>query len=311
MKKIILPLIALLIFSCNDSAQDKIKGKKKDTTINSDAVSTDNHFSIIAVMHKKMKQVSGIVKDGNFLWAICDNPKSDIYKLDLSGNVVQQLQLKDIQVTDVEDLTVDANYLYIADVGDNDGNRGERQIIKINKAAIGNEKKVGVDGEIIQFSFPSQGDIQKKKKNENDCEAIISYKDALYLFTKRRNDKQTELFVLSKKIGMQTPKSVAMFNSEGLITGAAINSAGSEVALVGYESDHKQPFIWVLSAFNGNNFFSGQHERYQLSDDGKSWQVEGITYKDNTSLLFTCEETPDIPAALYLISKDQLKKYHK
>jgi hypothetical protein len=310
MKKLILLLVAVLIFSCNNSAQDKTKEKKKDTAGNQKAPSANNRFSIIMVLPKKMKQISGMVKDGNFLWAICDNPKSDIYKMDLSGNVVQQLELKNIEVTDVEDITSDADYLYIADVGDNDGNRDERQIIKIKKSTIGSEKKAIVDAEIIQFSFPEQGDV-KKKKNENDCEAIISYKDALYLFTKRRNDKQTELFMLTKQPGTQKLKPIATFNSKGLITAAAINSAGNEVALTGYESDHKQPFIWLLSGFSGNNFFSGQQNRYLLSQDDKSWQVEGITYKDNASLFITCEETPDVQAALYLVTKDQLKKPSK
>ena len=310
MKKIILPLIALLVVSFNACTQDqkKEKGKKKETK--TEAVSkSNNSFSTIAEMPKKLKEISGIVKDGNFFWAISDNPKSDIYKLDLSGNVVQQLRLKNTPVTDVEDVTVDAVYLYIADIGDNNGNRGERQIIKIKKSDIGTGEKEDVDGEVIRFSFPSKGDVQKKKKNENDCEAIISYKGALYLFTKRRNDKQTELFMLSEKAGMQVPKSIALFNSKGLITGATINSVGNEVALAGYQNGHKKPFIWLLSAFIGNNFFSGQQQNYVLANDEKNWQVESITYKDNAALFFACEETPDYPATLYLITKDQLKKH--
>jgi hypothetical protein len=254
-------------------------------------------------MPKKLKEISGIAKDGNFIWAISDNPKSDIFKLDLSGNVVQQLSMKNITVTDVEDVTADADYLYVADVGENDGSRGQRQIIKIKKADIGTGEKVDVDGEIIHFSFPTQGDIQKKENNEYDCEALISFNDALYLFTKRRNDLQSELFMLSKTTGSQIPKFIAMFNSKGLITGASINGEGNEVALVGYQHGHKQPFIWLLNGFNGNNFFSGKHQEYVLRNDEKDWQVESITYKDDGTILFGCEETKDERASLYTIDK--------
>lgn len=100
-----------------------------------------------------------------------------------------------------------------------------------------------MDGEIIRFSFPELEDMQKKKKNEYDCEALISFNDAIYLFTKRRNDLQTELFMLPKIVESQVPKSIGVFNSKGLITGASINSAGTEVALVGYQHGHKHPFI--------------------------------------------------------------------
>ncbi|MEJ7828774.1 MAG: hypothetical protein WKF91_11275, partial [Segetibacter sp.] len=257
MRKIILLLLAFFVLACNAFTEDKKKEKKESKKNSAEAASNDNSaFTVVAQMPKKLKEISGIAKDGNFIWAISDNPKSDIFKLDLSGNVVQQLSMKNITVTDVEDVTADADYLYVADVGDNDGSRGKRQIIKIKKADIGTGEKVDVDGEIIRFSFPAQGDMQKKNKNENDCEALINFKDALYLFTKRRNDLQTELFMLSKRAGNQVPKSSAMFNSKGLITGASINSEGNEVALVAYQHGHKQPFIWTLTGFSGDNFFS-------------------------------------------------------
>lgn len=296
-------------FRGNESKKSGIKKeeKKKDKEITKEEVSlVNNNIPAIAQMPKKLKEISGIVKDGNFLWAISDNPKADIYKLDLSGNVVQQITLKNNTVSDVEDVTADANYLYIEDVGDNDGNRTERQIIKIKKSAIGNGEKADVEGEAIRFSFPPQSGVQTKKENENDCEAIISYKDALCLFTKRRSDKQTQLFMLPKTPGRQVPKAIALFDSKGLITGAAINDAGDEVALVGYQKGHQQPFIWLLSGFTGNNFFSGQQQQYVLTNDDKDWQVEGITYKDNNKLFFTCEATDDFAATLYVIAKENL-----
>lgn len=304
MKIKILSLISFILLSCNTPTKDKKKEKKNTGETSTVAISNEkNNFSVIAQMPKKLKELSGIAKDGNYIWAISDDPKTDIYKIDLSGNVVQQLRMKNITVSDVEDVTVDEEYLYIADVGDNDGSRGERQVIKIKKATIGTNEKVDVDGEIIRFSFPAQGDMQKKNNNEYDCEALISFKDALYLFTKRRNDLQTELFMLPKTAGSGIPKSIGVFNSKGLITGASINGVGSEVALVGYQHGHKQPFIWMLTNFSGNNFFSGKQKEYVLTNDETDWQVESVTYKDDRTLLFGCEETKDEPATLYSIDK--------
>jgi hypothetical protein len=309
MKNIFLALVLLLLVSCNADTQEK-KGKKKKKAAATETAATtstlNNAFTNVAQLPKKLKEISGIAKDGNYLWAISDNPKSDIYKLDLSGNVVQQISIGDVKVSDVEDVAVDAEYLYIADVGDNDGSRGDRQIIKIKKSALGTTEKVQANGEIIQFSFPDQGNV-KKKNNDYDCEAIFSLSNALYLFTKRRNDGKTELFMLPKSSGKQTVKYIAEFDSKGLITGAAINESGTEVALVGYQKGHQQPFIWLLNGFTGGNFFSGKQQQFVLTNERNDWQVESITFKDTQTLLFACEETQDEAATLYSIDKKDFK----
>lgn len=307
MKNTLLPFALLILLSCNASTKQK-KGKEsgKEIGIEASAITSGTSFTTIAKLPKKLKEVSGIKADGAYLWAICDNPQSPVYKLLLSGEPVQELRLGNIPVSDVEDVTTDADYLYIADVGDNDGKRQERQVIKIKKASLGTEKEVQAQGEIIRFSFPASGG-GKKKDNDYDCEAILSYGNALYLFTKRRGDDKTELFMLSKTPGEQVPKSIALFDSQGLITGAALNESGTEVVLTGYQKGHRQPFLLLLTGFGNNNFFSGQQRRLALAAGTEDWQVESITFKDARSLLFACEATPDHPATLYGIDKDRIK----
>ena len=304
-------ILALCFITVNLSAcQDKKhkKGHKKhqkeqlSTNEESAAVSLDDKFTLIAEMPKKLKELSGIVKDGDYLWAISDNPKAGIFKLDLKGNVVQELHLNSLTMTDVEDVTADAEFVYIADVGDNDGTRKERQIIKIKKSEIPSGAEVNVTGQVIHFTFPAQSGTHTKKTNENDCESLLTYKESLYLFTKRRDDKQTELYKLTKNAGDQTPEAISEFNSKGLITGAAINEQGTEVSLVGYQGGHKSPFIWNFASFKSDDFFSGDHQVYVLDNDDKDWQVESVTYAADGTLLFGCEKTPDFAAAIYKIA---------
>lgn len=303
-------LIFVLCFiaAFNLSACQGKKSKKGHKKHQEDELSTNspnsipsenNKFSIVANMPKKLKEISGIVKDENFLWAISDDPKADIFKLDLSGNIIQKIHLSNLTVTDVEDVTADAEYLYIADVGDNDGTRQERQIIKIKKSEIPTGATAEVAGQTIRFTFPAQSGTHTKKTNENDCESLLSYKESLYLFTKRRDDKKTELFKLTKYTGVQTPKAISVFDSKGLVTGAAINEQGSEVSLVGYQGGHKNPFIWKLTSFKGDDFFSGKQQEYVLDETTKDWQVESVTYNSDGTLLFACEKTPDFGAAIY------------
>jgi hypothetical protein len=268
--------------------------------------SQESHFELKKELKKELKEISGLVRDGDFLWAIADN-KGDVYKLDLSGNVVQQVHLTNVTVSDVEAVAVDANYLYVGDVGDNEGVRAQRTVIRIAKDALGKGRKVNVSGEQIHFTFPDEGNVKKKKTNNYDCEAMFCYKDVLYVFTKRRDDGRTELYTLSSLPGTTKAKNVATFKTKGLITDACINAAGTEVALVGYDEGHTKPFIWILSNFQKNDFFSGVQQRFELTNEKRlDWQVESIAYGDHDSFYIACERTKDVPNTLYRIQRKEL-----
>jgi hypothetical protein len=278
------------------------------TLVTATAFSQENRFELKKELPKELKEISGIVKDGNALWAISDNRNVDVYKLDLSGNIIQQLHISNIPLRDVEAITADKNYLYIGDVGDNSGTREERIIVRVLKSSIGDNAIATVEGELIRFHFAEEGDIKNKRANNYDCEAILNYKDSIYIFTKRREDLKTGLYAVPKIPGMYTARYIDVFKTVGLVTDAAVNEAGNKLALVGYDgSNHTRPFIWLLSNFSGNNFFSGDYDRYELTNENKlDWQVESIAYKDEDHFFIACERTKDVPNTLYVIKKSEL-----
>jgi len=288
-------LLAVLCFliSCKDKTQKKSELDSK------------------AELQKPLTEISGLVADGKDLWAITDKPKANVYKLDSKVDIKQEVTVKNIQAIDVEAVTADNDFIYIGDVGDNDGDREERQIIKVSKTAIGKDKTVEMDGEAIVFKFSDAQMVEKKKKNNYDCEALLGFGDSLYLFTKRREDQQTELFSLPKTAGNYTARSIAIFDSKGLITDAAINATKDEVALCGYHKGHKYPFILLFKNFSGNNFFSGTMERIELADKAWDWQVESVSYGDDGKVYFACEETKEVKSTLYVIDRDKLSKLNK
>jgi hypothetical protein len=262
-------------------------------------------------LSKPLNEISGITADGTDFWVITDKPKAVVYKINSKGKVEQEVTVTNAKATDVEAVANDTNFVYIGDVGDNEGNREERQIIKIAKSAIGTDKNPEVAGEIITFRFSDDTTVAKKKKNNYDCESLLSYGDSLYLFTKRRSDMQTELFSLPKIAGYYTARSVGVFDSQGLITDAAINPTNSEVALTGYNKGHKFPFILLFKNFQGCNFFTGETERIELADKPWDWQIESITYNNDGLIYFACEETKEVKSTLYAISRDKLIKLNK
>lgn len=264
-----------------------------------------------AEMKKPLFEISSLQADGNDLWAITDKPRAVAYKIDKTGKVLQEVTVSGVQAIDVEAVTSDKDFIYIGDVGDNDGDRGDRQIIKFRKTDVTPGRDLEVKGEVITFRFSDEQMVDKKKKNNYDCESLMAFGDSLYLFTKRREDHQSELFSIPKTAGNFVARSIGLFDTKGLVTDAAVNPAGNEVALCGYNKGHKYPFILLFKNFKGDNFFTGQTERIELADKDWDWQIESITYTNNNEVLFACEQTQEVKATLYGINRNKLQKLNK
>jgi len=260
---------------------------------------------------KELKEISGMVASGNNIWTITDKPRPALYNLDSTGNLIQTIDIKNVKVIDVEAVTADDKFVYMGDLGDNEGNRMQRQIIKVSIDSIGSGKNVAVNGEVITFDFPGDVERDKKKKNNYDCESVLSYHDSLYVFTKERDSMRTKLFALPKTPGTFTARFIDSFNTKGLVTDAAMNQSDNEVALIGYKQAHKYPFIILFKNFAGEDFFSGKPERIELADKPWDWQLESITYKRDDMVFFACEATKEVDATFYGIQRDKLKKLDK
>lgn len=292
MKKVIAPLSIIFFIGCNVKSQTSPLTAKK-------------------ILPHELKEISGVVAVANNVFAITDKPKASFYKLDTKGNLLQQVQIQNISATDVEAITADKNYLYIGDVGDNIGDRIERQIIKVAQADIGEHPNASVKAEVITFTFPQEVAVESKKMNNYDCESVLSFKDSLYVFTKDREDNETRLYALPKQPGKYTARLIDSFNSKGLITDAAVNAANNEVALIGYHKGHKYPFILFFTGFSGDDFLSGKHKRIDLADKEWDWQLEGITYGADDMLYFSCEGTKEVPATFYAIKRGNIEALQK
>jgi len=260
---------------------------------------------------KELKEISGIITVDKNVWAITDKPHASVYKLDMQGNLVQEVDIKNIEATDVEAVTADNSFIYIGDLGDNIGDRGERKIIKVaTNSIIPSGKKVEANGDVITFSFPGAVEAESKKTNNYDCEAMLSFKDSLYVFTKDREDKETRLYAVPKVPGNYTARLIDSFDCGGLITDAAINPANNQVVLIGYHKGHRYPFMIFFKNFKGDDFLSGEAKRIELADKNWDWQLEGISITKDM-LYFTCEGTKEVPATFYGIKLNKINELNK
>jgi hypothetical protein len=299
----------LCLFSTNAFAQDGCTdvhamnynptARKNDGTC---TYATIHYEPILkAVLPATIPETSGLVWDDGKLWTLNDsgNP-AELFSIDSAdGHILQTVYIDNFPNIDWEDLTADKDYIYIGDFGNNRGRRTDQKILKIAKNDIGKDALVHVKAKAISFNYADQTNFEVKAYQHNfDCEAIISIKDELYIFTKNWSDLHTKVYKLPKEPGNYTVKPYDIFNVAGVVTAASYNKETKEIVLLGYIDFMKHSFMWFLNDYTDDHFFTGNKRRIDMGD-GKAWQTEGISFISPNHFLISNEKEDGKPAALY------------
>ncbi len=259
---------------------------------------------VVNALPSAVNETSGLQYWNGGFWTHNDSGNSpELYKLDtITGQVIQTITISGVQNIDWEDIAQDEQYLYIGDFGNNAGNRTDLRVLKLQKSQIPASGNASVEPEIINFSYGDQNTFKKANRNNDfDCEAIISYGDSLYLFSKNWVNQQTRFYALSKQQGTFVIYPRDSFNADGLITGADVRNSG-EIALIGYKNYN--PFMWLLFDFQSDNFFSGNKRRINFSAV-LGVQTEGIGYTFGGNVYISSEKTAVNPPKLFKTNTSQ------
>jgi hypothetical protein len=149
-----------------------------------------------------------------------------------------------------------------------------------------------VRAQTITFTFEDQTAFPPPRDQLNfDCESVIWKDGHLYLFSKHRTfPMRTNLYRLPDAPGDYVAQKISSFQTSGpdetdlfnhWISAADISPDGTKVCII---SSGK---MWIFYDFEGDDFFSGQHRRIDLSS---SSQREAIVFVSNTSVYVTDEE---------------------
>jgi hypothetical protein len=254
----------------------------------------------------QLQESSGLCYTDGSLWSFGDsgNPNA-IYKIDsATGAILQTVTIANYPNIDWESMTADSLYLYIGDMGNNDGNRTDLKILRIKKAdLLSASAQVSVMADSLKFSYTDQTSFSYNSNTNFDCEAMVAVGNNLYVFTKDRGDLKTRCYMLPKSPGTYAVSPVSGFDVSGRITDAAYNRATGELALLGYMSQKDNSFIWFFSNYPGDHFFAYSSRRVTIGRSSDEWQTEGLDYISPTRLLLSCETTPAHAAVLYDIQK--------
>jgi hypothetical protein len=260
-------------------------------------------------------ETSGLVYWNNFLYAHNDGGNAaTLYKLDTFGKKVASINLLGITNVDWENITQDATHFYIADVGNNNGNRTDLKIYKFSKALINNDTIINIADtniEVMNFSYADQTDFTSANNNTKyDCEAIIYYNGLLHLFTKNWVNAISVHYTLPTSQGTYTATRIDSLNGQGiLITGADATSNG--LVLCGYQAGAALTCaMWYIFDYNhsANNFLeTGNKRKLEFGTALTKGQVEGICFKDSNSGYISSERfnpisIVNVPPSLYSFS---------
>lgn len=242
-----------------------------NTTLTTNAVTT--------LATPLLDECSGLIATNGNVWMHVDDTDNRLFKVDITtGDTLQSTMLQATNI-DWEDLGADSNNVYIADIGNNSGNRTNLQFYKAPLLTL---LLPLASVQSIAFNYADQVTFTPSLNNTPwDAEAFYINNDSIHLFTKDWVTKYTKHYIIPGIAGNYTATLVDSFYVGGLITSAAIDKAGT-IVLLGYDNTITAPcFVWMLYDYKPGRIFSGNKRKFNLGSAINLGQTEGITFTGN------------------------------
>ncbi|MGV3460471.1 MAG: hypothetical protein ACO1N9_08460 [Flavobacterium sp.] len=254
-------------------------------------------------------EVSGIevVAGSPYIWAIEDHGNANIlYAFEENGNLAKEVTLSGIKNNDWEDLAADrAGNLYIGDFGNNDNERKDLAIYRIEKQKL--DSTSVTTSAVTKFYYTEQKEFPPKKSGRfYDAEAFCEHNGNFYIFTKNRSSGFNGSFIVYKvpnRPGNFPAKKIGELNTCGkyskcAVAGADISPDGKTIVLLAADR------LWLVTGFTEDNFNNAKLDVYEL---GHNTQKEGVCFKDDDTLLIADEKEDGAGGKLYKLSISALK----
>ena len=260
--------------------------------------------STLTFLDETVSETSGIVYlNGRLITHNDSGGNSALYEIDsITGAVTRTVTIEDASNVDWEDICVDDTYIYIADIGNNNGTRTDLRIYKILISDYLNNEVISA--EKIEYNYSDQTNFTSNPFNTNfDAETLIAYNDSLYIFTKNWGDNRTNVYSIPKTPGNYSVNRIDNFWTNGIITGGTYNVETQKIVLTGMALIF--PFIVEIDGIEGNQFSDANRKRYMISVDN-AIQIESIDRINAEQYYLTAESGAGGDATLYLLEIDEI-----
>ncbi len=269
-------IILLIIFSCSDG-QEK---QEYESAIVLESI----------VLPKVINETSGLeILNEDFITHNDSGGEPILYFFNVNGKITNSIKLGEksfwkIYNYDWEDITADEDYIFIADTGNNFGNRDNLKIIKVKT------NDFSIDG-IIDVTYKDQETFTKfipRLKHKYDAETLFLIEDKIAILSKDRTNLFTDLYLIDKESNLRDKlESKFTYEVNSLITGGDYNEELSLLALVGYNSKGNQ-FLILFEDFSLESLAENKFKKFTVPLEQA--QVEAIKIIDNTSFWITSED---------------------
>ena len=271
-------------------------------------------ISVLGTLPQEVQETSGLLYYQGKLYTHNDSGNAAvIYEIDtLTLAINRSITINNAENVDWEDLSRDETYLYIGDIGNNQGNRQDLGIYRVPLSEL--EEGSDANAEHITYTYADQTNFNTEANSDWDAEALISYGDQLIIFTKQWQSLGTVAYAVPKIPGDYQAQRVGENSLNGLVTGAVYNARTQLIYLVGYSS-LLQPFLFRLDnlatpfnltaggeKFNLNIGFAQMEaigiidgNRYYLSSEAFSSSNPPLSLDTTLFALTTEDRESDIP----------------
>ncbi len=262
-----------------------------------------NELELITALPSTISESSGLAWIDNQLWTINDsgNP-AELYEVATASNsLLQTLALANSENIDWEALTFSDSILYIADFGNNSGTRENMTLYALPREELQNDQLINIES--ITFEITGRPQNPEPEQHNFNFEALIHFDGSLYIFSKNHLNLQTTIYQLQLEDPSQA-EIVDSFNTDGLITDAALHPDGNLLCLLGYNRKDGAfaPFVWIFSrTTDSSDFPNPRFMNQQRVDLPITTQTEGITHFENDRFFISSEAENGSGANLYLL----------
>lgn len=303
-KNNLLFIVIFTLFLSNCATRSIINKKEHKHTasqiIKNDTLATKNIQPLFSFPNS-LNENSGIEAHKDFLWTFNDSGgKNSIYKVDFKGAIIQEIEIQNAKNRDWEDIASDENFIYVGDFGNNNGDRQDLTIYKINKSHITNQSLQSLAAEVITFEYSNRNDFSKNPyQHDFDCESMFIYKNQIHLLTKAWKTGISSHYVLPTLAGNHQAQYLEALHTQGFLTAADVNE--KNVSAVQYTREG-EVILWTFSFDKNNLLFNNPIQATYLGNTSTLGQIEGLMFFKN-KLYISGEEMDGIAPTLYLIER--------
>ena len=228
----------------------------------------------ITQLDSVMRESSGLAWHDGSLWTHNDSgDTARLFELNPEGELLREIAIGNAQNVDWESMAHDADYLYLADTGNNANTRAQLTIYRIAWADL---LAGDANADLIRISY---GDyIPGNALSHNfDAEGLTVRQDELWLFSKNRGNRRSTLYRFPKSPGQYVIQPAQSLPVDALVTAADIHPETGRLVLVLYRGG-TGTFLWsAATSSEGVDIESAEETEISPADQWEALVFDPLT----------------------------------